>query len=238
MVCVQIVKELVGLGTPARAEGSMRFFKTAKGQYGAGDIFLGVSVPETRKIVKKYLKEVTPRDIEKLLESKYHEARLAACLLMVQLYTNHKKEIFEMYVKNTGVDKAISNWDLIDSSAEHLVGGYISTEMEHEERKEFIDKSIASPDLWVNRMIVLASFYQIKSKNEKLILYIAPKFMDHKHDLIHKAVGWMLREMGKKVDRKYLLEFLDQYSKKMPRTMLRYSIEHLPVEQRKMYMER
>lgn len=132
--------------------------------------------------------------------------------------------------------KGINNWDLIDVSSEHIVGPYVSEHMTHEARLAFINKSIASKDLWVNRMIVLASFYQIKKGNEKMTFYIAERLLGHKHDLMHKAVGWMLREVGKRVDRKVLIGFLDTHAKTMPRTALRYAIEHLSETQRKQYL--
>lgn len=204
-----------------------RFFKTGRGEYGFGDKFLGVPVPMTRAVVKPFLKTSTIGDAEELLKSTFHEDRLAGVFLLNYLYIENPKKVFKVYVANTGFGKGINNWDLIDTSSEHIIGPYISDHMDHENRKIFIDKCIVSKDLWVRRMIVLASFYQIKKGNEKLTLYIAERLLKDTHDLIHKSVGWMLREVGKRVDRKHLVEFLKKFHTEMPRTMFRYAIEHL-----------
>ena len=132
--------------------------------------------------------------------------------------------------------KYINNWDLVDLSSPHIVGPYVCDYMAHEERKQFIDDCIASTHLWTVRIIVLASFYPISLGDEKMSQYIASRLLHHKHDLIHKAVGWMLREVGKRVSESALTHFLDQHAPKMPRTMLRYAIERLSIEKRKHYM--
>lgn len=231
----QIYKDLQRVASNERAIGSSRFFKTGAGQYGEGDLFLGVTVPEQRKIAKKYV-DIESTDIKALLASPYHEMRFVGVLCLVAQYKENPDKTFKLYVQHVGAKKGINNWDLIDVSSEHIVGPYISEHMTHEERLAFIDKSIASKDLWVNRMIVLASFYQIKKGNEKMTFYIAERLLGHKHNLMHKAVGWMLREVGKRVDRKALIGFLDTHTKNMPRTALRYAIEHLPETQRKQYL--
>ncbi len=231
----EIYKELQRVASHERAIGSSRFFKTGKGDYGEGDLFLGVTVPEQRKIAKKYV-DIESTDIKALLASPYHEMRFIGVLSLVTQYKDNPDKIFKLYVQHVGAKKGINNWDLIDVSSEHIVGPYVSEHMTHEARLAFINKSIASKDLWVNRMIVLASFYQIKKGNEKMIFYIAERLLGHKHDLMHKAVGWMLREVGKRVDRKVLIGFLDTHAKTMPRTALRYAIEHLSETQRKQYL--
>lgn len=213
-----------------KKEVMSRFFKTGRGEYGFGDKFLGVPVPITRAEVKPFLKTSTLKDAEGLLKSTFHEDRLAGVFLLNYLYVENPKKVFKVYVANTGFGKGINNWDLIDTSSEHIIGPYISDHMDPETRKVFIDKCTVSKDLWVRRMIVLASFYQIKKGNEKLTLYIAERLLNDTHDLIHKSVGWMLREVGKRVDRKLLVKFLKKFHTEMPRTMFRYAIEHLDKE--------
>lgn len=232
-----IYKDLQSVASNKRAIGSSRFFKTGAGEYGEGDLFLGVTVPEQRKIAKKYI-DIDGSEIKALLASPYHEMRFVGVLCLVGQYKDNPNKIFKLYVQHVGAKKGINNWDLIDVSSEHIVGPYISEHMTHEERVSFIDKSISSKDLWVNRMIILASFYQIKKGNEKMTFYIAERLLHHKHDLMHKAVGWMLREVGKRVDRKVLIGFLNIHTKNMPRTALRYAIEHLPETQRKQYLKK
>lgn len=233
-----VERELRALGNSTQAASSMRFFKTKKGEYAAGDIFLGLTVPQTRAVVKKYQEALTLPDIEKLLQSKFHEFRLAALFLLVVQYERAKdgrtrKAIFICYTKNT---KYINNWDLVDTSARQIVGAYISEEMEHAERLAFINGYCRSRDLWKNRIIVLATLYQIQKGNEKMLFYVARELLHHSHDLIHKAIGWMLREVGKR-DRKVLSGFLREYAGTMPRTMLRYALEHYPPKDREYFMK-
>ncbi len=242
MIAKKIEKELKKLGTKERAAMNAYFFKTEKGQYGEGDIFLGVTVPDTRIIVKKYISDATVEDAVELLYSKYHESRLAACMLFVELMKiaikkndeKMQKKIFNAYIKHA---TKINNWDLVDTSASSVVGYYISEKMEHEERLKTINKLIASKNLWENRIIVVGTHYQIKKGNERMLFYVAEHMMDHKHDLMHKAIGWMLREVGKYSGQKVLNEFLDKHAHYMPRTMLRYAIERHEPEWKKKYME-
>lgn len=210
-----------------KSEILSRFFKTGRGEYGFGDRFIGITVPTTRKTVKPFYKTATIADAEELLKSSFHEDRLAGVYLLNHLYTENPKKVFKVYVANTGFNKGVNNWDLIDTSAYHIVGPYISDHMDHKTCKAFVDKCIASKDLWIRRMIMVASFHQIKKSNEKLTLYIAEQSLNDTHDLMHKAVGWMLREVGKRVDRKHLVGFLKKFHTQMPRTMYRYAIEHL-----------
>jgi 3-methyladenine DNA glycosylase AlkD len=241
MLYKKIIDGLEGLSDPKRAEGSQRFFKTGKGQYGEGDVFLGITMPALRAYCKKCQTEIgvlkqgeetSPllvNTIEKLLQNKYHEVRMAGVLLLISLAKNEPKKAFETYVANTGVGKGINNWDLIDVATPRVIGPLVS------KNKQLLDKWIKSPDLWVNRMAVLATAYEISRGNPGLILEMAPKLTAHKHDLIHKAVGWMLREMGKRCGEKYLIEFLDMYSPRLPRTMLRYAIERLDGKKKEKY---
>lgn len=232
MVYKKIIVELEGLGDLRRAEGSQRFFKTGKGQYGEGDLFLGITMPELRKFCKKYEKETGFEDVKILLTNKYHEIRMAGAILLLKLSKSEPEKAFEVYSCNTGVGKGINNWDLIDIAAPHIIGPLITA------KKDLIREWVESPDLWVNRMVVLGSFFEIQQGRPDLILELAPQFLEHKHDLMHKAVGWMLREMGKRCGEKYLTDFLEVYSPRLPRTMLRYAIERLDKKKKEKYMTR
>lgn len=232
-------KELRNYATEERARVNAWFFKTGKGEYGEGDIFLGVTVPNVRKVVKQFMHELEVDNAVELLQSKYHEDRLAGCIIFVELMkraikddaVKEQKKIYSTYVKNT---TRINNWDLVDVSASSVVGYYISEKMDHEERLKIINRLINSKNLWENRIIVVATFYQIKKGNEKMLFYVAERLMGHKHDLIHKAIGWMLREVGKNCGIETLNIFLEKHSRAMPRTMLRYAIErHHPMERAK-----
>lgn len=219
------------------AQVSARFFKSWPGEYGEWDMFLGIPVPDTRKVVIKYLNEMNLEKVEILLKSEFHEERLAGVLTLVAWAKKEKysiKQLAEFYMNHR---EYINNWDLVDTSAEHIIGPYIEKSLTHEEWVKFIDDCIASPHLWTNRIIILTSFYQIKKWNEKLTFSIVPKFLSHPHDLMHKACGWMLREVGKRVNEARLCDFLDEYATRMPRTMLRYAIERLDEEKRVKYMK-
>ncbi len=210
------------------------FFKTRKGEYGEGDIFLGVVVPETRKTAVKF-KSLSLKDVEELLKSKIHEERLCALLLLVHNYERAdkdnnektKQDIFNFYLKST---KYINNWDLVDLSCHHIIGDYLK-----DKDKSILYELAKSPNLWEKRISIISTAPFIKDNNFIDAIKISTLLLKDKHDLIHKAVGWMLREMGKR-DIKPLLAFLNKHYKQMPRTMLRYSIEKLPEKQRKQYL--
>jgi len=234
----QTKQSLLIFATPTRAKINAWFFKTGKGQYGEGDVFVGVTVPQVRGVVKEVSLDMPLTEVEKLLKDPIHEVRLCALLILVKLFQKvqtktEKKRLFDFYIKHT---KYINNWDLVDTSAHIIVGEYISDYMEHEERIVFMDTYIASKSLWENRIIVLATFYQIKKGNEKMIFYVAERLLGHKHDLMHKAIGWMLREVGKNSGEKILQSFLNAHIKQMPRTTLRYAIERFPEITRKKYL--
>jgi 3-methyladenine DNA glycosylase AlkD len=231
-----LISEILSLKNPEKIKIYQGFFKTGKWEYGEGDVFLGLTVPQTRGLVKKYAPEMTLDDVDILLSDKHHEVRFTGVLILV--YFAQKKryplsELARFYMQHAS---RINNWDLVDVSSEHIIGPYIQHELNHEERVDFITKCIASSNLWINRIIVLASFYQIKQGNGKLTIYIAERMLTHKHDLIHKAIGWMLREVGKRCSMEELRGFLDQYAPKMPRTMLRYAIEKMDEDERGKYM--
>lgn len=232
MIAKQIEKELDALSTPEKKEFLPYFFKTGKGQYGEGDKFLGVVVPDTRKVAKKY-KDIPYKEITKLLDSEYHECRLCGLLILVERFKKAKeadrKEIYEFYLSNT---QCINNWDLVDLSAKDIVGEYLV-----DKDRSVLYQLAESPLLWDQRIAVISTYAFIRRNDHKDILALSEKFLDHKHDLMHKATGWMLREAGKR-DKLVLTGFLDKHYKKMPRTMLRYSIEKLTPEERAHYMKK
>lgn len=231
----KIKTEIESIADKEQALHLQGFFKTGKGQYGEGDVFLGIKVPQTRAIAKKYYDSVSLDDIQQLLKSKYHEERLLALIILVFQYektkvAENKKEIFEFYLKNT---QYMNNWDLVDLSCPKIVGSYVY------ENKNFdaIYALANSKHLWSERISVVSQLYLIKKGEFSLIVELSEKFLPHNHDLMHKAVGWMLREMGK-VDEKPLCDFLNKHSANMPRTMLRYSIERLPEDKRLYYLNK
>ena len=235
---IPIISEIHSMRNPEKIKIYQGFFKTSKGEYGEGDVFLGLTVPQTRGLVKKYAPTMTLDDVDILLADKHHEVRLAGVLILVY-FAQQKiyplKELARFYMQHV---PGINNWDLIDTSSEHIIGPYIQHELTHEERVDFITQCMASSNLWINRIIVLASFHQITQGNAKLTIYIAERMLSHKHDLIHKAIGWMLREVGKRCSLEELRGFLDQYAREMPRTMLRYAIEKMSPEERQKYMKK
>lgn len=211
------------------------FFKTGKGEYGEGDIFLGVSVPETRKIAKKHF-NLEFEEIKQLLNSKIHEERLAALLLLVYNYEKHiekRKEIFDFYLNNV---KYINNWDLVDLSAPNIAGHFLYYFGNRYPAYKILLTNLAnSSNLWERRIAIISTFYFIKNHRFDETLALAKLLLKDKHDLIHKAVGWMLREIGKR-DIKVLETFLNKNYKNMPRIMLRYAIEKFPENKRKKYL--
>ncbi|MBK5721192.1 DNA alkylation repair protein [Dysgonomonas sp. Marseille-P4677] len=232
MTAADIYKELETYSTPEKKEFLPYFFKTGKGQYGEGDKFIGVIVPDTRKVARKY-KDISYNEITKLLDNEYHECRLCALLMLVERFKKTKgdarKEIFDFYLSKT---TRINNWDLVDLSAKDIVGEYLI-----DKDRSILYRLAESTLLWDQRIAILSTFAFIKKGDLDDIFALSQKLLDHKHDLMHKAIGWMLREAGKK-DKDRLCRFLDIYNKKMPRTMLRYSIEKFTPEERAHYMKK
>ena len=224
-------KDLNLYASPQKAEALKRFFKTGKGQYGEGDIFLGVQVPDSRKIVRKYAK-ISLDNTLNLLRSKIHEERLIALLIMVENAKRSdeggRETLFKKYLENT---RYINNWDLVDLSADKIVGSYL-----FEKPKDILYSLAASENLWERRIAVLATFDFIKKGLYQETFKIAKILLNDRHDLIHKAVGWMLREVGKRCSQEILEKFLLANYKQMPRTMLRYAIERLPEDLRLQYL--
>lgn len=228
---MEIQKEIRRLANPEKAKVLAGFFKTGKGQYGEGDKFLGVTVPQIRKLVKEY-RQLPFAETLQLLKSDFHEERLAALLIMVVQFEKgdekQRKKIFEAYLKNT---KRINNWDLVDLTADKIVGAYLA-----DKPKNLLFKMAGSKILWERRIAMLATFHEIKKGDSAVALEIAEKLLNDKEDLMHKAAGWMLREVGKRCSQKEEEIFLQKYAKVMPRTMLRYAIERFEEKKRQGYL--
>lgn len=227
----QIMDKLIEQSDKDIAAQSMRFFKTGKGEYGEGDRFLGIRVPVMRKLVKEFC-GISLEETTGLLKSRFHEARLLALLIMVAKYASAKasaeqESIYRAYLGNT---KFINNWDLVDCSAEHIVGAHLFPR-----DKKPIYRLVRSESLWERRIGIISTFHFIKRKNFKETLECAKLLINDREDLIHKAVGWMLREVGKR-DINAEENFLAGYYTQMPRTMLRYAIERFPEKKRLAYL--
>ena len=230
MIIKNIRKKLRQLGSEKNAKVLERFFKTGPGEYGEGDVFIGVRVPDLRKLVKEY-QDISLKRVMQFLKSSIHEERMFALLILIGKYSKGneavKKKIYDLYLQNT---KFINSWDLVDGSAQHIVGAFLM-----DKSKEPIYRLAKSKNLWERRIAILSTFYFIKHDNYSETLNISKILLTDEQDLIHKAVGWMLREIGK---RDMLTEeiFLKKYYKRMPRTMLRYAIEKFPESKRKKYL--
>lgn len=234
MTAQEVREALKAVATKERAESNAWFFKTGEGQYGYGDQFLGVTVPQQRSIAKNFYKDLSLEGAEILLKSPWHEERLTALFIIVLKYqkgdTGRKDEIANLYLKNTTY---INNWDLVDSSAEHIIGPWLQ---DSPYKMKVLSKLARSKDLWERRIAMLSSFHYIKQGRVDESLEIIEILLHDSHDLIQKAVGWMLREIGKRVDKQVLLTFLNKHAATMPRTSLRYAIEHFPQPERQQYM--
>lgn len=227
----QITNYLKSIGVKSIATHSQRFFKTGKGQYGYGDIFIGIRVPMIRKQIKSY-KSVDLTIAQELLKSPYHEVRLFALLLLVENFKKatekQQKKIFKLYITNT---EYINNWDLVDLSASQIVGKYLL-----KNKKNILEELAKSDNLWDRRIAIISTYAFIKENEFEWTIKIAIILKNDNHDLIHKAVGWMLREVGKK-SLSTEENFLKKFYKTMPRTMLRYAIEKFPEPKRKAYLK-
>jgi len=228
----QLKKELQKLANPKQAEILQRFFKTGKGQYGEGDIFLGIRVPVQRQVAKKYKDKINLKDIQKLLDSKIHEYRLVGLFILMDKYKKaeekERKNIFNFYLKNT---KKINNWDLVDISSHKIIGNFLV-----DKPRDVLYKLAKSENLWEKRISIISTFAFINKNDFKDALKISKILLKDSHDLIHKAIGWMLREIGKK-DQATEEQFLQKHYKNMPRTMLRYAIERFEEGKRQAYLK-
>jgi 3-methyladenine DNA glycosylase AlkD len=231
MTARNIQKRLRSFASKEKAVLLRRFFKTGPGQYGAGDRFLGVMVPQTRIVVKEF-RDAPLSEIVKLLQSSWHEDRLCALLLLVGQYEHGddalRAKVFNHYLKNT---RFINNWDLVDLSAPKIVGPYLDGGS-----RALLYRLVGSKSLWERRIAVLAAFHYIRQSDFRDALALAEALLDDDHDLMHKAVGWMLREVGKK-DVRTLEGFLKKNHQRMPRTTLRYAVERFPETKRKRYLK-
>ena len=225
-----IIQRLKELGDSKRAQVSQRFFKTGTGDYGEGDVFIGLRVPELRKLAKEY-RSLPLTEVTRLLHSPIHEARLLSVFILVLAYDKgdetSKAQIYHLYLQNT---RFINNWDLVDASAEHIVGAHL-----RDRSRDPLHALAESDLLWDRRIAVLATFHLIKRGEFEETLRIAKCLLRDPEDLIHKAVGWMLREIGKR-DQRTEEAFLRTHYKVMPRTMLRYAIEKFPEPLRLQYL--
>jgi len=228
-----LVKELKKLANPTQAKILQGFFKTGPGEYGVGDIFWGVTVPQLRGLTLAYEPVLTQSDIKKLLTSPVHEQRLLALLVLVKKFSNGSAEeqriVFNFYLSNS---RYINNWDLVDLSADKILGAYL-----WDKPKDILFRLAVSKNVWQRRLAILATFYFIKQGQSRETLRLSRLLLKDKHDLIHKSVGWMLREVGKRCSTKDLESFLNKYAPVMPRTMLRYALEKLPTRKRKKYLK-
>ena len=234
----------------------MRFFKTAPGEYGYGDDFIGLKVPQTREVVKEVCKDIALDEIPCLLESRWHEVRLCGLLILVEKFgkltskrletdeeaIRRRDDILSLYLKYA--EKA-NNWDLVDLSAPKILGHWLllptclsgmDVGLHREEKIELLDQLASSDNLWRNRMSMVCTWKTTQMGDPSWCMRYAEIHLHHPHDLMHKAVGWMLREVGKRVDMQLLRDFLRRHAAVMPRTALRYAIEQMPDEERRMWM--
>ena len=230
-----VTRKMRALANKKLASAQQGFYQTQPGGYGAGDKFLGISVPHSRKVAKEY-KELSLSEIKKLSTSPFHEIRFVALAILVNQFRAAKdpivcKRLYETYILMVKGGGIVNNWDLVDASAPYF-GEYL---IDQPDRVKILMKLAKNKDLWVQRVAIILTFALIRAGNNRPTLILAKEFLNHPHDLIHKASGWMLREAGKR-DLVALRGFLKQHVHQMPRTMLRYSIEQLPKSERKRWL--
>lgn len=219
------------LANPAKVTILSRFFKTKPGEYGQGDIFWGITVPKQRTVAKRF-SSLPLKEIKKLLVDPIHEVRLTAGLILVDQYqknTSKHQDYLDFYLNNLS---SFNNWDLIDLTAPKIIGEYLV----NNQNDKLLNNLSHHKNMWVRRAAMVANLTLIKSGDYQTALTMAPKYLDEQHDLLHKATGWVLREVGKR-NQLALLNFLDQQASRMPRVMLRYSIEKLPESLRQKYLQ-
>lgn len=227
----ELDKEMTLYANKEKASLLQGFFKTGKGEYGEGDVFIGIMVPQQRQIAKKF-KELEIDKIQELLNSQIHEKRLIALLILVGQFKKsdekRKKDIFDFYLRNS---KNINNWDLVDLSAPNIVGAFLL-----DKNKDILYRLAGSNNLWEKRIAIISTFTFIRNNDFSDAINISEILLKDRHDLIHKAVGWMLREIGKR-EEECLIKFLNKNYKDMPRMMLRYAIEKLDEKRRQRYLK-
>lgn len=232
----KITQEFKRKSSPIKAENAARFFKTAPGQYGEGDIFIGITVPEQRKIACQFV-DLPLSDVKKLLQSKIHEHRFTALEILDMQFarTPHdsgRRDIVQFYLQN--LDR-VNNWDLVDTSAPYILGAWLVDK--NTTHRKILYKLAHSKNIWERRVAIVSTWMLIRNGQYEDTLAIAKILLRDSHDLIHKATGWMLREVGKR-DEATLIKFLDKHASEMPRTALRYAIEKFPTSVRRKFLTR
>ena len=231
MIAKEVINELKILATEDRRKSNEWFFKTNKGEYGYGDIFLGVRMPDIRKVAKKFSPKITLKELTELIQRPIHEVRLCALIILVNQYKKGNfSKIFEYYIRQINF---INNWDLVDSSAPYIVGDYLYN---NPDERSILFEFVHSENLWVRRISIVSTFTLIKNNQFNETLQIAKILLNDKHDLIHKAVGWMLREVYKR-DQDLIRTFLKQNYAQLPRTTLRYAIERMDEVERLLFLK-
>src|SRR5689334_12341102 len=224
LTAVLVKRALAQFGSPERAAGVARFFKTGDGEYGEGDVFIGCTVPECRLVTKEF-RALPLAEVEKLMMSRIHEERAVALLILVEQFKRSPdKKIFQLYARRMAF---VNNWDLVDSSAPEIVGGWLA-----DKPRGLLDRLARSKVLWYRRIAIVATHRFIRNGEWQDAIRIAGRLVNDEHDLIHKAVGWMLREVGKRASAEALDRFLLKHAATMPRTMLRYAIERMSPAQK------
>ena len=224
----ELMDALAAAGDPTKASGLSRFFKTGPGQYGEGDVFLGLTVPATRKIVRGF-RDLPLSEVTILLDSAIHEHRFAGLLILVAQYPGSQEAVADFYLAAVRRQR-VNNWDLVDCSAEFILGEWL-----FDRPRDVLFELAASSSVWERRVAMISTIGFIKHGDASTTLSIALVLATDKHDLIQKAVGWMLREVGKRVDPALLTDFLDSHAAQLSRTSLSYACEHLSAEQRERY---
>lgn len=237
----EVIAAMQMLENPEQRKVLMGFFKTGKGQYGEGDEFLGLKVPETRAFVKEY-RTLPLNEVQKLLANRWHEVRLCGFLILVEQYNarkaseDEKEAILKLYLTNT---RRANNWDLVDLSCYKILGKWlVESRATKSEKLKLMDRLADSDNLWEQRISVVSTMATLKAKDASYTLRYARHHLAHKHDLMHKAVGWLLREMGKQCGMDELRDFLSEYATTMPRTALRYAIERMDRQEREYWMKK
>jgi 3-methyladenine DNA glycosylase AlkD len=231
MIAKEVINALKTLATEDRRKTNEWFFKTGKGEYGYGDIFLGVTAPDLRGIAKKFSQEISLQELTELIRSPIHEVRLCALIILVNKYKKEDSDkIYRYYLKHLN---SVNNWDLVDTSAPHIVGDYLN---KNPEKSKILLEFSRSENLWIRRISIVSTLAFIKNNEFNKTLEIAKLLLNDDHDLIHKAVGWMLREIYKR-DEVLIKRFLRQNYAQIPRTTLRYAIERMDKEERLLYLK-
>lgn len=231
MIAKEVINALKLVATEERRKVNEWFFKTGKGEYGYGDIFLGVTMPEIRRIAKKFSQEISLKELVELIRNPIHEVRLCALIILVNKYKKEDSEkIYQYYLKHLN---SVNNWDLVDTSAPYIVGDYL---YKNQKKSKILLEFSQSENLWIRRISIVSTLTFIKNNEFNQTLKIANLLIYDDHDLIHKAVGWMLREIYKR-DESLIKQFLRQNYAQIPRTTLRYAIERMDKEERLLYLK-